>query len=382
MLYKNTEMAHQKSRKIKGYLSGRLLVFCAVAAMIILSTGWFVTSKLAEYAREQVIDEGVANLHALTSSVKRILVVTERISRLLAGSPRLAKITELPDPQALAEVNLALDRHAETLPDAICYVLNLKGDVLASSNRNATDSFVGKNYGFRPYFQQALEGKQGRYFAYGVTSGKRGYYVSYPIKNSVKEIIGVAVIKRELDILAQDFNKFKHCFLVNPDGVIFLSSHKEWVLKSLWPIDVNTQKEIVASQQFGSGPFEAVGTEKFSDKSEVVFYKKRYFAVQSIITDDHWLLLFLSPADRVMVYQWFGIILTLSLELLIAIFILIIYMTRRSSENARRLAAIVASSEDAIIGKTLDGNILDWNKGAEKIYGYKEREVKGKSIAS
>jgi PAS domain S-box-containing protein len=45
------------------------------------------------------------------------------------------------------------------------------------------------------------------------------------------------------------------------------------------------------------------------------------------------------------------------------------------------LAAIVQASDDAIIGKTLDGTIVSWNKGAEKIYGYKAEEVLGHSIA-
>lgn len=51
-----------------------------------------------------------------------------------------------------------------------------------------------------------------------------------------------------------------------------------------------------------------------------------------------------------------------------------------SEEKNLRFAAIVDSSDDAIIGKTLDGIISSWNKGAEKIYGYKEHEVVGKSI--
>ena len=44
------------------------------------------------------------------------------------------------------------------------------------------------------------------------------------------------------------------------------------------------------------------------------------------------------------------------------------------------MAAIVESSEDAIIGMMLDGTILTWNSGAENIYGYKAEEMKGKSI--
>jgi diguanylate cyclase (GGDEF)-like protein/PAS domain S-box-containing protein len=54
---------------------------------------------------------------------------------------------------------------------------------------------------------------------------------------------------------------------------------------------------------------------------------------------------------------------------------------KRSEAAASHFAAVVASSHDAIIGKDLDGVVVSWNAGAERLYGYSEAEARGRTIS-
>lgn len=70
----------------------------------------------------------------------------------------------------------------------------------------------------------------------------------------------------------------------------------------------------------------------------------------------------------------------------LSVFLVIVVLFRDRTERKKseldilRLTAIINSSEDAIIGKTLDGTILTWNRGAERLFGYSASEAVGKSV--
>lgn len=140
------------------------------------------------------------------------------------------------------------NRHLGTINKIVgasdTYLLDKHGTTIAASNWNKKSTFIGNNFAFRPYYQDAIKGSPGRYFALGSTSGKRGYYFSYPV-NYAAETIGVVVVKMNLSLIEKDWAGKEQSFLVTDlNNVVFISSEIKWLYHSLSPLS-EQQKDVL-----------------------------------------------------------------------------------------------------------------------------------------
>lgn len=210
--------------------------FLAVASCVVLS--FIVTADLSRNASEErVAQHGQDILRLYVANLEGHLAKYASFPRILSVDPRVKEALEAPSTAKNAALNDFLLRFTELSGAREAYLMDRQGLTVAASNWQRADSFLGKNFAFRPYFQSAIAGETGRYFALGTTSGQRGFYFSEPIFDKKGDILGVIVIKSDLEAIEQGWNDQSDRIVVtDPDGVVFISSVREWLFRSIRPL--------------------------------------------------------------------------------------------------------------------------------------------------
>ena len=250
------------------------LIFLVLSLLVFFSaaTGSYLYyASLKRAAFTEAEHHAVTRIEIIQKNLSSYLSENVKPVRALAGMRQLLDFLEIrktaaSDPGKQLEcqqrAELLLDHFNTALGSDVCYLMDLNGITVASSNRRAPDSFVGKNFAFRPYFQEAVKGNPASYLALGSTSGRRGVYCSYPVlaKNDGR-ILGVAVIKASLEQIEKKLGQSRDEIVVvtDPHGLIFIANRKPWLFKLLWQAPEKEQQDLVHSRQFGAGPWAGVG---------------------------------------------------------------------------------------------------------------------------
>lgn len=239
-----------------------LLVLCILVLVSTSVGGYMYYSSLKEASVLQAKNEADSRARNLMNQLSSHLAANLKPVQAMAGLDEMHDALARPDARTLHAVNVILDQFQSALAVDVCYLMALDGTTIASSNRYAPDSFVGQNFSYRPYYSQATEGFSATYMALGTTSGIRGAYYSHPVfAKGTGTPLGVAVIKTSI---GQMEDEFLHAFpgmaaLVSPEGIIFGSSRKDWLFKTLHELTPAMRKATAGTRQFGSGPWEWTG---------------------------------------------------------------------------------------------------------------------------
>ena len=175
----------------------------------------------------------------------------EPLPELIADHDDIKDLVSDPDNAWLrARANDYLKEINALLKSSDIYVLTPGGDTIAASNYDQPISFVGENFSYRPYYQDAIRGNLGRFFALGTTSLKRGYYFSSPIRIGM-EIRGVVVFKVDIDGIESSWKGGEQEIIVtDPEGIIFMTGRPQWLYAGLLPLTPERLARTEASRRY------------------------------------------------------------------------------------------------------------------------------------
>ncbi len=232
----------------------RSLVILGAAALAVTAAVLALTWQWSsEIFLDQTKDQALAKLDLYNSNLDGALGKYQTVPKLLALHEEVADFFGRPLEEE--EVGLAneLTKRVNLLTGAeATYFMDAEGLTFAASNWDSDRPFVGNNFNYRPYFQEAMQGRLGRYFALGTTSGRRGYYFASPVYRG-RQVQGAVVVKVSLaDIETAWTAEEERVIVTDPHGVIFVSSQPEWRFRSLAPLDEAALKAIAENRRYES----------------------------------------------------------------------------------------------------------------------------------
>lgn len=227
---------------------GFAAVWIAVAALAVLASG--------EWARRDSRDEAIsqasiaATLHAslLRSELERHRSLPTVLSQ---DADLLAALGSVPG-ASIEGLNAKLEGLATETRAAAIYLLDGRGIAVAASNWREPTSFVGSDYRFRPYFNEALRDGEANFFALGTVSGRPGLYLAKRMSDAQGRSLGVIVAKVEFEDLESEWRgSGKPTYVTDRNGVVLLTTVPQWRFRAATPLDSSQRRRLSQTQTSG-----------------------------------------------------------------------------------------------------------------------------------
>ncbi|PAV26485.1 histidine kinase [Tamilnaduibacter salinus] len=216
------------------FRAGAILAFIVTLLTTWIVGGWVGYDQIEQDSQE----EAFRYRQLVANELNRYLPIPE----LIAEHPLLtAALTHPGDEARTLRTNRVLQRMAHIIGSSAVYLMDRTGRTIAANNHQQQGSFIGRNFSFRPYFQDALQsGQSAIYFALGTTSDVRGLYFSHPVKAADGRILGVVAVKVQVDELESQWHgqtgtDRTHMVVLDTSGVSFLASREAWLYRDFQP---------------------------------------------------------------------------------------------------------------------------------------------------
>ncbi|MDE3821562.1 sensor histidine kinase [Sinorhizobium meliloti] len=267
-----------------------LLLLPAAAGLIAVQGTAVATRSYMQEASSQANTALRLAVAALSGHLNRY----QALPALIADHDDVKELVTRPrDRRLRGAVNSYLKEINELLKSSDIYVITPDGNTIAASNYDGPTSFVGENFSYRPYFQDALKGDQSRFYALGTTSLKRGYYFGAPIRVG-GEIRGVIVFKVDIETIEASWQGGEYrIFVSDPEGIIFMSGNPAWLYAGILPLTPDRLARTEGSRRYADArlrPLPAVQSElsghrllRVSEGSE-----REYLALSHYMPEADW----------------------------------------------------------------------------------------------
>ncbi|KSV87159.1 ATP-binding protein [Sinorhizobium sp. GL28] len=243
------------------------------------------------------------------------------------------------------------------------YLLDRQGHVVAASNWNRPDSFIGEDLSYRSYFTDGMRGRPGRLFGIGITRGEPGYYLSSPLLAN-GEVVGVAVVKVSLEQLEQSWATVEVPVIVtDQNGVVILASVSSWKFTTLRPLPDQERRRLERSLQYNARPLPSLGLtreEAFDENAVLVRLAPaadvdggsklsgNFLAQTAPMGDTGWSLTVLSPAGEVRAIAWTRAALAAIASAFVGIVLVLLDQRRRHLRDRLRAREALQRAHDEL----------------------------------
>ncbi|MEZ0244979.1 MAG: ATP-binding protein, partial [Sphingomonas sp.] len=231
------------------------LIVIAVAAILVLGGLAYAGSRWTTRQALAVADNDARQTvrsHAglLASELQKFRL----LPLVLSENPEMGPALSGDNQAARTRLDATLELLAARTDAAAIYAIDRNGRTVAASNWRLPTSFVGQDYGFRPYFTDAMRTGSSELFALGTVSGRPGLYLARRVDRG-GQALGVVVVKVVFDGVEAAWARSPGVTLVlDQHGVILVTSVPGWRFQATRPLDASTLADARRTLQFGAGP--------------------------------------------------------------------------------------------------------------------------------